>query len=255
MGRAAEPPFRKERSFEMRGIGTIVNVLAVLLGGGAGLLLRRGLRPRLQEILMQAMGLATVFIGLSGAMRGMLSVEGGALVAGDSLGMILSLVLGGLLGELLNLDGRMEQFGTWLKNRFAQEGESQFVEGFVTASLVICVGAMAVVGALQDGLGNGAEMLYAKALLDGIIVWVFASTYGKGAVFSAIPVGLFQGAITLSAVLIAPLISDAVIANLSFIGSILISCVGINLCFGQKFRVANLLPALVVGVCWTVLLG
>ncbi|MDD6023980.1 MAG: DUF554 domain-containing protein [Oscillospiraceae bacterium] len=237
----------------MIGTGTIANVAAVILGGLIGLLLKKGLSKRFEDTLMQAIGIAVVFIGAAGAMPGMLEVAGNSLSGKSSLSMILSLALGALVGEALNIENALERFGTWLKHKVEKDNESPFVEGFVNTSLVICVGAMAVVGALQDGLGNGADMLYSKALLDGVIVLVFASTYGKGAIFSALPIALWQGGITLAASLLAPFVSEPVLDNLSFIGSILIFCVGINLCFGKRIRVGNMLPALVFGVIITVL--
>ena len=123
--------------------------------------------------------------------------------------------------------------------------------GFVTASLTVCIGAMAVVGSIQDGLSHDPSTLLTKAVLDCLIVMVFAATYGKGALFSALPVGVFQGSITLLAGLLAPVFSPAVVDNLSFLGSILIFCVGANLAFDTKLRVANMLPALVFGGLWT----
>lgn len=237
----------------MIGTGTIANVAAVILGGLIGLLLKKGLSKRFEDTLMQAIGIAVVFIGAAGAMPGMLEVAGNSLSGKSSLSMILSLALGALVGEALNIENALERFGTWLKHKVEKDNESPFVEGFVNTSLVICVGAMAVVGALQDGLGNGADMLYSKALLDGVIVLVFASTYGKGAIFSALPIALWQGGITLAASLLAPFVSEPVLDNLSFIGSILIFCVGINLCFGKRIRAGNMLPALVFGVIITVL--
>lgn len=161
--------------------------------------------------------------------------------------MILALALGTLAGEMLDFDGKMEQLGLWLKSRADRKGDSRFVQGFVTASLVVCIGAMAIVGSIQDGLTGSASTLYTKSILDFMIVMIFASTYGKGAIFSALPVGVLQGAITLCAGLLSPLFSSAVIANLSLLGDMLIFCVGINLSFGTKFKVANMLPALVLG--------
>lgn len=239
-------------------MGTVVNVLAILLGGCAGLLLRGGIKEKYQDGVIKALGLCTIFIGASGALPGLLRVEGGALAgvsAWETLGMILSLALGSLLGEWLDFEGKLERFGAWLKERASRGEDSRFIEGFVTASLTVCVGAMAIVGAIQDGLMGDPSTLFTKSILDCIIVMVFASAYGRGAVFSALPVGILQGSVTLCAGLLAPVFSEAVIANLSFLGSMLIFCVGINLAFGPKFRVANMLPALVLGGLWTSFVG
>lgn len=232
----------------MIGTGTLVNVAAVIIGGGIGMLVRGGIKQRFQDILMQALGLSTLFIGVSGALKGMFTVNGEGLETGGAMVLILSLVLGALIGEGINIEKQFERFGEWLKRKVKSNGDSQFVEGFVTASLVICVGAMAVVGSLQDGLTGDASMLYTKAILDFVIVLVLASALGKGVLFSALPLGILQGSITLFAGVIAPVLSDRMIDNLSFIGSALIFCVGINLCFGKKIKVGNLLPALVIAV-------
>ena len=191
----------------------------------------------------------------AGGLSGRLSVSGTRLESGGSLGMILSMVLGTLVGERLNLEGRLGQLGEWLKARASRGEDSRFVEGFVTASLVVCVGAMAIVGSLQDALDHDPSTLFTKAILDFMIIMVFSSTYGRGAIFSALPVGVLQGSVTLFAGLLAPLLSGTVIDSLSFIGSLLIFCVGVNLAFGDRFRVANMLPALIFGGIWASLMG
>lgn len=237
----------------MIGLGTIVNVTAIIVGGCLGTLFRGGLKGHYQTALTHTLGLATMFIGIAGALPGMLEVADGQLVGKDTLGMVLALALGTLIGEFLDFDGWLERLGRWLKERAARSDDARFVEGFVTASLVVCVGAMAIVGSIQDGLMGNPTTLYTKSILDFTIVMVFASSYGRGAIFSALPVGVLQGSVTLLAGLVAPLFTPAVIANLSFLGSILIFCVGVNLVFDNRFRVANMLPALVIGAVYTVL--
>ena len=229
----------------MIGTGTIANVAAIVLGGAIGLGVRGGLQAHYQAGLMKAMGLGTLVIGAAGALAG------ASLCTAATLSMILALALGTLVGEFFDFDGKMEHLGIWLKAKADKRGDSQFVQGFVTASLVVCVGAMAIVGSIQDGLAGDATTLYTKAVIDGIVVMVLASVYGKGVLFSALPVGVLQGAITLCAGLLAPVFSQPVIDNLSFLGSLLIFCVGVNLAFGTKFKVANMLPALVFGVVFT----
>lgn len=239
----------------MIGLGTIVNVSAIVAGGGIGLLVRGGLGERRQQAVIQALGLSTLFIGLSGALPGLLVVEGSTLAGvemKETLGMILALALGTLIGEWLDLEGWLERLGVWLKARADRGGgDSRFVQGFVTASLTVCIGAMAIVGSIQDGLSGDPTTLFTKSILDFLIVMIFASTYGKGAIFSAIPVGVLQGTVTLCAGLLAPVFSQPVIDNLSFLGSLLIFCVGVNLAFGTKFKVANMLHALVFWVVFT----
>ena len=237
----------------MIGLGTIVNVAAIIIGGCLGTLFRGGLKEHYQTALTRALGLATMFIGIAGALPGMLEVADDQLVGKDTLGMILALALGTLIGEFFDFDGRLEQLGRWLKERAARSDDARFVEGFVTASLVVCIGAMAIVGSIQDGLAGDPSTLYTKSILDFMIVMVFASSYGRGAIFSALPVGVLQGSVTLLAGLVAPLFVPEVIANLSFLGSILIFCVGVNLVFENRFRVANMLPALLIGGIYTAL--
>lgn len=145
---------------------------------------------------------------------------------------------------------RLEQFGVWLKEKTGSSGDTTFVDGFVTASLTVCIGAMAVVGAVQDGIYGNYSILAAKAVLDLIIILVMTASIGKGCIFSAIPVGLFQGLITVLAVFIEPFLTETAPANLSLTGSIMIFCIGVNLIWDVKIRVANMLPTLVFAVLW-----
>lgn len=232
----------------MIGLGTIVNAFAIIAGGLIGIIIKDSLKPRFQETLMNALGLATMFIGASGAMSGMLKINHNALETQGTMLLIFSLVLGALIGEFLNIEEKLEILGNWLKDKVKTRRDDQFVEGFVTASLVVCVGAMAIVGALQDGLLSDPSTLYAKAILDFLIVMVFASTLGIGTLFSALPVGIYQGLITIFASFLKPILTDAVILNLSFVGSVLIFAVGINICFGKKIKVGNLLPAIIIAL-------
>ena len=235
----------------MRGMGTLINVLAIILGGGVGLLIKHGLKQRFQDILMQACGIATIFIGASGALVGLLQVSDTGLETRNILLLVFSLVIGSLIGEALNIELHMERLGERLKSTLNAKHDTKFVEGFVSASLVTCVGAMAIVGSIQDGLTGDYSMLVTKSLLDFVIVVIFASTLGIGAMFSAIPLGIYQGGITLFAVLIAGHMSEALIANLSGIGSVLIFCVGINLAFGKRIKVGNMLPAILIPIIYS----
>ena len=162
--------------------------------------------------------------------------------------VVLTLALGTIIGELCGIEKGFEHFGEWLKNKTGNSGDSQFVNAFVTASLTVCIGAMAIVGAIQDGIKGDFSTLAVKSVLDFIIVAVMTSSLGKGCAFSAIPVFIFEGLITLLANLISPLMTELAIAYLSLVGSILIFCVGVNLVWGKKFRVANMLPSVVLAV-------
>lgn len=234
----------------MIGLGTVINTGAVVVGGLMGLCLKSGLKKRVQDILMQACGVATIFIGAAGTLSRMLVFREGSLGTQGSMLLIFSMVLGAVAGEWLNIEKKMDAVGEKIKRAVKAQGDNLFVEGFVNVSLIICVGAMAIVGSIQDGISGDYSLLTAKAVLDMILVLVFASTYGKGAVFSAVPIFFYQGTITVVAAFFGSFISDALVNDLSFIGSALIFCVGINIGFGKKFRVGNMLPALLVPVVY-----
>jgi uncharacterized membrane protein YqgA involved in biofilm formation len=167
---------------------------------------------------------------------------------GGAMLVVACLALGGLIGELINIERGFECFGEWLKIRTGNARDQGFVNGFLTASLTVCIGAMAIVGAIQDGISHDWSILATKGILDFVIILVMTCSLGKGCLFSAIPVFVFEGAMTLLAALIRPLMTKAALANLSLIGSILIFCVGLNLVWGKKVRVANLLPSIVLAV-------
>lgn len=234
----------------MHGLGTIVNAAAIVAGGIIGMLFKSRINQRFQDTVMQVLGLATIFIGVSGALKGMLTVTENGLETHGTMLMIISLTVGALIGELINIEDKMERFGEWLKEKARSSGDTKFVEGFVTASLTVCIGAMAVVGSIEDGLNGDHSTLFAKSVLDFVIITVFAAAYGKGVIFSAIPVAVLQGLITLCARLIEPVLTETSIADLSCIGSMLIFCVGVNLAFGKKFKVGNMLPAVLIPIIW-----
>lgn len=232
----------------MIGLGTIINCAAIIVGGVFGLLFGKLLKERVQETLQKANGICVLFIGIAGAMEGMLRLSGSTLSSGRSMLIIASLALGALVGELINIEHWVERFGEWLKIKTGNAKDKDFVNSFVTASLTVCIGAMAVVGSIKDGIEGDISILTTKAILDLIIVMVMTCSLGKGCIFSAIPVAVFQGTITALARLIKPLMTEAASANLSLIGSVLIFCVGVNLVWGKKIKVANLLPSLVFAV-------
>ncbi len=237
----------------MTGMGTIVNVLAVLAGGCIGMFLNKGLKKRFQIIMMQALGVCVLFIGIAGALKGLFVVNGSALETAGIMMMIISMVAGALIGEAIDIEKRIETFGEWLKMKSKDGSDSKFVQGFVSTTLVISIGAMAVVGSLQDGLTGDASMLYVKAILDLIVVMIFASAFGKGAIFSAIPLGLFQGSITAFAHFIEPILTQQMILNISLVGSILIFNVGVNMVFDKKLKTGNMLPALLIAAICSVI--
>ena len=232
----------------MIGLGTIINTAAIVAGGVVGLFAGKLFKPEQQEAVGRACGVSTLFIAVAGAMSGMLSIEGSALASGRSMLVVLCLALGTVIGEWIGIEDGFERFGEWLKRRTGNERDAQFVNAFVTASLTVSIGAMAIVGSIQDGILGDYSTLSVKAVLDFIIILVMTSSMGKGCAFSALPVLVFEGGMTLLARLIAPVMTDAAIANLSLIGSVLIFCVGVNLVWGKRLRVANMLPAVVLAI-------
>ena len=239
----------------MPGLGTIVNVLAIIAGGVLGMTGSRFLTDKIQNTVITVSGICVIFLGIGGTLAQMITmdIESGKLNTQGTMMMIGCLILGGLIGEILGIEDRLERFGEWLKMKTGNSGDNAFVNAFVTASLTVCVGAMAVVGSLQDGIYADHAILFAKAVLDLVIIMIMTASMGKGAAFSAVSVGIFQGIITLLSSLIAPVLTEAALSNLSYVGNIMIFCVGLNLVFGKKVRVASLLPALVLAVVWAAL--
>ena len=232
----------------MIGLGTIINTAGIILGGVAGHFFGRLLKQRHQDSLTKACGVSVLFIGIAGAMEGMLRIQNGALISGQTMLISVCLALGALIGEILNIEDLFERFGEWLKIKTGNAKDQHFVDGFVTASLTVCIGAMAIVGSLQDGLSGDWSILATKSVLDLIIIMVMTCSMGKGCAFSAIPILVFEGSITLLATLLRPVMTELALNYLSLVGSILIFCVGVNLVWGKRIRVANLLPAIILAV-------
>lgn len=235
----------------MVGLGTIINVACIVAGGLVGLLASSLVTARLQDALMKACGVCVMFVGIAGTLQRMLVAHLAAdgtvtLSSGGTVVLVASMAIGTVVGEAADIDGRFEGLGTWLRDRTGSSGDASFVDGFVTASLTVCIGAMAIVGSIQDGLTGDWSTLALKGSLDAIIVCAMAASMGKGCIFSALPVGIFQGCVTALATLLHPIMTDAALANLSLVGSALIFCVGVNLVWPRTFKPANMLPAVVV---------
>ena len=232
----------------MLGLGTIINSVSIITGGLMGHVTGKLFKPEQQEALNKACGISVLFIAIAGAMEGMLKIENLKITSGKSMLIVLCIAIGTIIGELLCIEKRFEQFGEWLKKKTGNSGDVRFVNAFVTASLTVSIGAMAIVGAIQDGLLNDYSTLAVKSVLDFIIIAVMTSSMGKGCAFAAIPVFVFEGCITLLARLISPIMTETAVAYLSLIGSILIFCIGINLVWGKKINVANMLPAVLLAI-------
>ena len=232
----------------MIGLGTIINTAGIVVGGLSGMLFGSLLKERHQESLKMACGISVLFIGIAGAMEGMLTINNGVISSGQAMLVTLCLALGSLIGEIIDVENLFEKFGEWLKFKTGNSKDSEFVNAFVTASLTVCIGAMAIVGAIQDGISGDWSILATKAILDFIIIMVMTSSLGKGSIFSAIPVLIFEGLITVLASFLKPIMTDLALDYLSLVGSILIFCVGLNLVWGKKIKVANMLPAIILAV-------
>lgn len=217
-------------------IGTLINVATVLVGTGLGLLLRKGIPQRLRETVMQGLGLCVLLIGISGAVK-----------TSDTMCVIISMVVGGLLGSAVNIEHRLDQLGAFAQRKLLKgQEDSTFAKGFVTASLMFCVGAMAIVGAMDSGLRGDHATLIAKSALDGVSAIFFASTMGVGVGLSALVVLVYQGGIALLAGWIAPILTDPIINEMSAVGSLLIIGIGLNMLYDKHIAVGNLLPAIFV---------
>lgn len=215
-------------------LGTIVNIATIILGSGLGLLLRKGIPQRLTDAVMKAVALCVIYIGIDGCLEG-----------NNTLVAIVSMALGTLIGELLDLDGRLNSLGEKIESKVSKnsKGENSIAKGFVTASLLFCVGAMAIVGSLNSGINGNHEILFSKSLLDLITSFILATTLGIGVMFSAAFVFLYQGSITVLAQFIGPYLSDAVIAEMTCVGSILIIALGLNMLGVTKLKIMNCIPA------------
>ena len=212
-------------------IGTIVNAAAIIAGGLIGVFLGKRVEQRFHSIALQAMGLMVTLIGLQMA-----------LTPANTLIIIGSIVVGSLLGEWIGIEKRLESVGEFLQKKFGSTNGT-FVRGFVTASLLYCVGSMAILGAIQDGLGSEPSILYAKSILDGVTAIAFASTLGVGVMVSAVPVVIYQGAITLVAVYFGDFASEVAIQHITAIGGLMIVGLGLNMLEVAKIRVGNMLPS------------
>ena len=215
-------------------IAQVVNGVAILIGALIGNMLRGGISERFRNVLMQAMALAVMLIGVTGAIK-----------TTDALIVVISLAIGSVIGEGVNIEKRLEGMGDALKSRI-KGAEATFTEGFVSASLIFCVGAMAIVGSLDAGLRGEYSTILTKSLIDGITAAMLASTLGIGVAFSGLAVFLYQGLITLLAGLLQPLLTDAIITEMSAVGGLLIFAIGINMLGLTKVRVGNMLPAIFV---------
>ncbi|MDY0220512.1 MAG: DUF554 domain-containing protein [Desulfobacterium sp.] len=219
-------------------LGTIVNAVAIIAGALLGLLFRGGIPEKYNRTIMNAISLAVLVIGIKGALK-----------SDDLLVVIFSLALGSLLGEMARIEERLESLGKSLERRFAKNDKG-FYQGFITSTLLFCVGSMAIVGSLESGLTGDHQTLFAKSALDGITSIILGSTFGLGVAFSSGPLFIYQGAITMAAVLIKPLLTPQVVTQMSSVGGVLIMAIGFNLLGTAKIRIGSMLPAVFLPLVW-----
>ena len=216
-----------------------MNAAAVLAGGGIGLLFRGKIPAKLSEGITRALGLCVCVIGVSGAMKG------------DFMLLVASLALGALTGELLNIDGGLNRLGRWLQGRLSlKDKNSTFAEGFVTSTLLFCVGAMTIVGSIDSGLRNDYSVIFTKSILDGFSAMVFASMLGYGVLFSTVIILLYQGSLEIFAGFMQNILTTELVTQISAAGSIMILGIGLNMVLDAKIRVANLLPGLLCAAAY-----
>lgn len=222
-------------------IAVFVNVILIIFGSGIGMMVKKGIPDRISEAMMKGLGLCTLYIGWSGALKG-----------SNTLVLIISMAIGIIIGEGFDLDAKLNRFALKLESKFKKaDGRSSIAEGFITASLLFCVGAMTVVGSMQAGLLGDYQTLFTKSVLDFISSIIFASSLGFGVMLSAVFVFVFQGSIVLLAQVVAPLLTDAVVAEMTCVGSVLIFALGLNMIGVTKFKVLNYLPAMFLPIVLT----
>lgn len=231
-------------------IGTIVNAGAIILGSVIGLLVKKGLPQRVEDAIMKIQGVVIMLIGLNGALSIMLTVgPDGSLKSSGELLLLISLVLGCLAGELLRIHDRIENMGAAIEKRLKGEG---FAQGFVNSSIIFCVGAMAIMGSINEGLRGDSSILFVKSALDGITSMVLAASLGWGVAASSVPILVYQGGITLLAGVLGPALEKAegLVDNICMVGYIIVITIGLNFVWKDKFKPANLLPAILVPVLY-----
>ena len=233
----------------IKGLGTLINALAIIAGGLVGITGKRFIRERYQDIVLKATAISIMFVGASGAFSKMIVVgEDGSLAVTGTVNIVISLALGALIGEVIDIDGFFERIGAWLRHKSGSDGDNWFIDGFVTASLTCGIGAMGIMGSIQDGVYGDYSILAAKATIDFVLLIVMASSMGKGCIFSSLTVAVLQGSMTALASVLAGFMNDTMLDALSMTGGILIFCIGFNLMWPKMIKVANLLPALVITV-------
>lgn len=232
------------------GFGTIINVILGTSGGIFGLILGKKVKNELKETLLISSGFCLLFMSIGGCVSKMLIIKDGLLVQKQVLMMMISMSLGSIIGELLNLESFIEKFGVLLKKITKSDKDTAFVDAFIYATCTVCIGAMAIVGSIEDAVNHNYNILLAKGIMDFIILSLLAASMGKGTIFSGVSVLIFQGAIEIVSVLGGSFLTTSALNNISYVGNILIFVVGVNIIWNKKFRTINMLPSLIIAALW-----
>ncbi|HHU56342.1 MAG TPA: DUF554 domain-containing protein [Acholeplasmataceae bacterium] len=229
-------------------IANVVNFLAVLIGGSIGLILKKFIKKDLCDAILKVIGIAVIIFGIIGVITSSITIEGNSLKSNYELVLLFSLVIGTLIGELLNIDHTLNKFGNFIERKL---NKSKFSLGFINASLIFCVGAMALVGSVKAGLGD-SKVIYLKSLIDGITSIVLASTLGFGVLFASFSVLIYQGIITLIVLIIGDIFDTTFINTFSMVGYALVFCIGLNFIKEEKIKIANMLPSLLIVILYNI---
>ena len=233
------------------GLGTIVNTVAIIIGGLIGVMLKKGISDTMKDSVLKTMGICVSFMGIGSFISKFLVVSDNVLITKNFMLVVISLTLGVIVGELIDIEEKFDRFALLLKKITKNHNDSNFVDGFITTSIIFCVGAMSILGAIQDGINSDPSILYTKSVLDGVSVIIFSAMYGRGAIFSALSVFIYQGIITLFSFSIHDYVTPKMLDNISLVGSIMIFCIGVNVFANLKIRVGNQLPALIFVIIFT----
>lgn len=228
-------------------MGTIINCIAIIIGSIVGSFLKKGISDNLQNAIFSILGIAIIIVGLNGVLSNMATIVDGTIVTSGEILLIISLSIGVLIGEVIKIDDKLNELGKKLENKYKISG---IAKSFVTGTLIFCVGAMAIVGSLNDGLLNDYSLLLIKSLLDGIVSVILSATMGIGVLFSFIPVGLYQGSITLLSSFLNPFLSNELIRLICMVGYTLVITIGTNFIFKTNIKTANLLPSLIIPIIY-----
>ncbi len=232
----------------MPGVGTLIDMSGIVAGGMTAIVFGKLFTENMKDMMMTVCGISVFVIGITGIMQGMLSVEDGTISVNGSVPLLISMALGTVIGELMGIEDKINHLGSRIEKMIRPNDGVSIAEGFVKASLVVGIGALAVMGPITEGLYGDHSLLIAKSVFDFVIIMILTIPYGKGCLLASVPVGIIQGTMTVAACQAKAFLTDAAQSSLTTTGSILILCLGINLIWDKKIRVSNMLPMIVIGL-------